>query len=125
MCAGCENVFNLLEVFRVVSCDADCAGGFQAADELVGVGEIEEPAFVVALLGPGVRKVNMKAIDAGIGDIFANELCRVGADYPDVGEIPSADSVDGKTVISASPFDAEEIDAGMGFCLINEECPLA
>ena len=101
------------------------AGGFEAADELVGIGVVDETSFFVAFFGPGVGEVNVEAIDGGIGDTFGDIADGIGADYTDVSQIPPANPVNGKTVKFACPFNPDKIGVGLAFCLVYQKCPLA
>ena len=117
--------FYLLEIFPKVGGDADFACGFEAADELVGVGVVDEASFGVAFFGPGVGEVKVEAIDGGIGDTFGDIADGIGADYTDVSQIPSAKSVNCETVIFASPFNPDKIGIGPASCLVYQKRPLA
>lgn len=122
---GGKHRFHLFEVFREVGGDADRAGWFEAAYELVGIGGVDETPFVVAFFRPGVGVINVKVIDGGIGDAFGDIGDGIGANYPDVGEIPPANPVNGETVKFACPFNSDKIGVGLGFCLVYQKCPFA
>ena len=117
--------FYLLEIFREVGGDADKAPGFEAAYELVGIGGVDETPFVVAFFGPGVGEVNVEAIYGRIGDTLGDIGGGIGANYPDVGQIPPANPVNGETVKFPCPFNPDKIGVGLRFCLVYQKCPLA
>jgi hypothetical protein len=120
-----KDLLHLLEVIGVVGGDADSTRGFQASDKLVAIGGAEEASFVVAFFGPGVGEVNVEAIDGGVGDALGNIGDGIGANYPDVSQIPSPNPVNGKTVKFACPFNPDKIGVGLVFCLVYQKCPLA
>jgi hypothetical protein len=117
--------FYLLEVFRKVGGDADGTPWFEASDELAGIGIVEETAFVVTFFGPGVGEINMEAINGGIGDTLDDKSGGISADYTDVSQIPSANTVNGETVISACPFNPDKVGIGLASCLVYQKRPLA
>ncbi len=115
---GGEDGFYLLEIFREISGDTDCPPWLQGADKLGGIGIVEETAFMVTFFGPWVGEINVEAIDGGIGDTLDDKPGGIGADYTDVSQIPAANTVNGKTVISACPFNPDEVGVGLRSCLV-------
>lgn len=57
--------------------------------------------------------------------MFGEEGCGVGADYADVGDLPSSDAVDGSFVVLVCPFYAEEVYFGVMAGLVYEESSLS
>jgi len=92
---------------------------------MVGVGGVDEAPFVVAFFGPGVGEINVEAIDGGIGDAFGDIGDGIGANYPDVGQVPPANPVNGKAVKFPCPFNPDKIGVGLRFCLVYQKCPPA
>jgi len=68
-----KEILNLLEVFFVVGCNLDSAFGFEGSQELIEIVSLEEAPFVVAFFWPGVREVDVEAVDGGIGDVVLDE----------------------------------------------------
>ncbi len=60
---GGDDVGDLLEIVLMVCGDIDVAAAFEAADDLLDVFSTDKSSFMVPLLGPWVRKVDMKATD--------------------------------------------------------------
>jgi len=92
---------------------------------LVGIDRVEEATSMVAFLRPGVGVINVEAIDGGIGNAFGDIGNSIGADYPDVTQVPPANPVNSKTVKSACPFNPDKIGVGLTFCLVYQKCPFA
>jgi len=79
LCAGCADEVDLFEtaefdlyvdhfddcgkILLMVRCDVDDAAGLEATDDLLDISGADESPFVMPLLRPGVRKVDMKATD--------------------------------------------------------------
>lgn len=125
VCFRYKHRFYLFKVLLKIGGNADFAGRFEAADELVGIGIVDETSFFVAFFGPRVGEIKVEAIDGGIGDTFGDITDGIGADYTDVSQIPSAKSVNCETVIFASPFNPDKIGVGPASCLVYQKCPLA
>jgi hypothetical protein len=90
----------------VVGGNSDSSIFFQASQELVEIFFADEASFVMSFFRPGVGEIDMETIDGKIGNKFANKSGGIGAEHPDVFEVPSAEPIDGVAVISAGPFDA-------------------
>jgi hypothetical protein len=121
---GGKHRFYLLEVFHEIGGNADYPSGFEAADELVGVGIVDETPSFVAFFGPRVGEVKVEAIDGGIGDTFGDIADGICANYSDVGQIPPANPVNGETVKFACPFNPDKIGVGLASCLVYQKRPL-
>ena len=85
---------------------------------MLQIGRAKEAPFVVASFRPGVGEIDVEAVYGVVRDRTGQEGGGIGADNPDVCEVPSADAVNGVAVVFAGPFDAEEIGPRLGLCLV-------
>lgn len=85
----------------------------------------EEASFMMAFFGPGVGEIYMEAVNGCLWYEIGKEDSGVSADNPNIFELPSADAVDGIAAESCCLFDAEKIDIGEGFGVVEKKCALA
>src|SRR4030042_1523731 len=74
---------------------------------------------------PRVWKINMKTLYRPIRYKIGYKAGRFCADYSDIFQSPSADSVHCVSVIFTRPFDTQEISFRVTLCLVEQECPSA
>jgi hypothetical protein len=67
----------------------------------------------------------VKAAYRGVRDIFGEESCHVGADYSDVGDLPSPHPVYRQLIILIGPFDTQEVNFRMCLCCVYEKSSLS
>ena len=75
-----EDLKHLFGVGLPVGRKPQAAAGFQARRQHRDERRLDKPAFVVALLMPGIRKKNQHLIDRGERDLFFEHFNRVVAD---------------------------------------------
>jgi len=109
------------EIIGVVGGELNFAAGLKGSEDLAKIGLADEAAFVVSSFGPGVREVDVEAVDAVIGQVAGDERGGFCTYNSDVGQVPSADAVDGVAIVFSCPFDAEEVDVGLCFGLVDEK----
>ena len=63
----------------------------------------------------------MEAVYGFIAQVLGDEQGGVGPDYADIGYAPSTDAVHGVAIVFVGPLDAEEVYAGVGFGLVDQE----
>ena len=109
-----EHIENFFGVGFPVGGDVDDTPGAQEGGQKSGESRGDEPAFVVALLGPGIGEPYVECIDTFRGDGFGDDFRGVAFDDADVGEFefvdPPQEFADARTV----NFDADEGPFGMG-----------
>ena len=70
---------------------------------------------------PGVREVDVEAVYRAIGYGVGYKLSGIGAYNADIVQPPSADTVNGITIVFAGPYDTEKIVVRQCSGLVEQE----
>ena len=117
VCVGLHKVGNQSGVFGVVGRHVYIAICLQRTDEHSEIVWGKEAPFVMASFWPGVREIDVETIYRVMRYEIGQKGDSVYTNYPHVCQAPSADAVNGITVVFAGPLDAEEIDVRLGHSL--------
>ena len=109
----------------MVGSNSDSSVWLQAAEELFEVGRAKEASFVVAFFWPRVGEIDVEAVHGIVRYEISQKDRSIGADNPNVFQSPSADTVNGISIVFTRPFDTEEVLIGQGFGLVEQESGLA
>jgi len=115
------NFLYLLEVFSIVRNDFYDSAGNQAPHEFFEIDPAQKTSFVMTFFRPGVGEIDMKAVHRVVRHKVSKELCGIGADYPNIAQAPSADTVNTIAVVFVGPFDTQKIDLRPGPGLVEQE----
>ena len=117
----------LLHVESVVL-DIGRQAQFSSVDEEVGKPRhariVDEAAFPVTRLGPGIGKENEDTFEAGRGKGFEKHP-HVRVEDPDIGKAMAFDKVEQACHAVQPHFRADQRDLGMPFCLPGKMLPTA
>ena len=114
-----------LEVVLMVGCKSYEAVGLQRAVDLAEKRFLDESAFVVAFLGPGIWEVHMDLAKAAVRGVAANEKLCVNTDEPDVLQPVPAATIGGMAPERSGVFQPDVVDLRGLACLLDKERALA
>jgi len=100
---------NVFKIFSMIGDNAQDAAGYQNADGLLEKRCLNQSAFVVAGLGPGIGKIDMQGMERLVRNVGANPPVGIGADHAGVSQTMPSDTIRGEITISSGPFNADEI----------------
>ncbi len=75
---------------------------------------VEQSAFVMSFLGPGVGKIYVQSLNALGRSVAGDEILGIAAEHADIGQSPTAGPVGGVLAIFVGPFDAQVVDPRVG-----------
>lgn len=100
---------NVFKIFGMIGDNAQDAAGYQNANGLLEKRCLNQSAFVVASLGPGIGKIDMQGMERLVRNVGANPPVGIGPDHAGVSQTMPPDTIRGKITISSGPFNADEI----------------
>lgn len=99
----------------------ELAGGDQGLDGGGNELGVEQPAFMMAFLGPRVGEIDVQSLNALGSSVANDEILGIAAKHADIRQGPTTGAVGGVLVVFVGPFDAQVVYLGVGPGCVYEE----